>query len=321
MAAKAARLSKVDLTTDMVREFTELQGKMGGIYAREEGFPVEVWKAIYYQYLPVAVEAEAPPSRDDLGPAALTWAAVALADKLDTIAGLFAAGERPTGSRDPYGLRRAAQGVVKILVDLPALGVQPPQPVALAVLVEAALQQHQASLDPGLREFLWERAAHLFERRGARPDEIRVVGALERSWSTLVETRQRISAVSKARSSERFQALAALFKRVKNITRGIDDGQAELVDIKAALKEPAELALVDAMIARWPPLEKALQAGKYGEAVQTLADLQPFVDQFFKDVLVMADDASLKAARLALLARLRSAVLTRIGDISELAAE
>src|SRR6185369_14592503 len=120
-AARAARLSKADLTTDMVREFTELQGKMGGIYAREEGLPEEVWKAIYYHYLPIGVEANAAPTRAQLGKAAVTWAAAALADKLDTIVGLFAAGEKPTGSRDPYGLRRAAHGVFKILVDLPDL--------------------------------------------------------------------------------------------------------------------------------------------------------------------------------------------------------
>ena len=105
----------------MVREFTELQGTMGGIYAREEGLPEAVWKAIYYHYLPMAVEAEAPPSRESLGEAAVTWAAVSLADKLDTLVGLFAAGERPTGSRDPYGLRRQAHGVLRILADLPDL--------------------------------------------------------------------------------------------------------------------------------------------------------------------------------------------------------
>ena len=102
-AAQAARLAKADLATDMVREFTELQGTMGGIYAREEGQPEEVWKAIYFHYLPIGVEADAPPSRAQLGKAAVTWAAVSLADKLDTIVGLFAAGEKPTGSRDPFG--------------------------------------------------------------------------------------------------------------------------------------------------------------------------------------------------------------------------
>jgi glycyl-tRNA synthetase beta subunit len=92
---------------------------MGGIYAREEKLPEEVWKAIYFHYLPIGVEADAPPTRTQLGKAAVTWAAVSLADKLDTVVGLFAAGEKPTGSRDPYGLRRAAQSVVRTLVDLP----------------------------------------------------------------------------------------------------------------------------------------------------------------------------------------------------------
>src|SRR5262249_20934250 len=118
LAARAARLAKSDLTTDRVREFTGLQGTMGGTYAREEKLPEEIWNAVYFHYLPAGLEASAPPARLQLGKAALTWAAVSLADKLDTIVGLFAAGERPTGSRDPYGLRRAAQGVVKILVDL-----------------------------------------------------------------------------------------------------------------------------------------------------------------------------------------------------------
>src|SRR5262252_2158933 len=111
-AALAARLAKADLATDMVREFPELQGIMGGVYARTEGQPEEVWKAIYYQYLPHAVEADASPSRSQLGKAAVSWAAVSLADKLDTLVGLFAAGEKPTGSRDPFGLRRAAQGLL-----------------------------------------------------------------------------------------------------------------------------------------------------------------------------------------------------------------
>ena len=98
-AATAGRLAKADLATDMVREFTELQGKMGGIYAREDGLPEEVWKAIYYHYLPIGVEADAAPTGSQLGSAAVTWAAVALADKLDSVVGMFTAGERPTGSR------------------------------------------------------------------------------------------------------------------------------------------------------------------------------------------------------------------------------
>src|SRR5262249_42209345 len=118
---KAGRLAKADLATDMVFEFTELQGVMGGIYARAEGLPEPVWKAIYYHYLPQSAEADAPPTRAQLGAAATTGAAVSLADKVDTVAALFFAGERPTGSRDPLGIRRAAHGVIKTLLDLPDL--------------------------------------------------------------------------------------------------------------------------------------------------------------------------------------------------------
>ena len=120
-AARAALLAKTDLTTDMVFEFTELQGTIGGIYAREEGLPEQVWKAIYYQYLPIGVEADAPPTRAQLGAAAVSWASVSLADKLDTFVSLSRAGERATGSRDPFGLRRQTQGAVRILMDLPEL--------------------------------------------------------------------------------------------------------------------------------------------------------------------------------------------------------
>ena len=135
---------------------------MGGVYARVEGQPEEVWKAIYYQYLPIGVEADAPPGKAQLGRAAATWAAVSLADKLDTIVGLFGAGEKPTGSRDPFGLRRAAQGVVKILADLPALGISPEQ-AGLFGLLDAASKGYPAffgSSDTGqaissILAFMW----------------------------------------------------------------------------------------------------------------------------------------------------------------------
>jgi len=119
-ARTAGRLAKSDLTTDMVREFTELQGTMGGVYAREEGLPTPVWKAIYYHYLPVGVEASAPPTREQLGEAAVSWAALSIADKVDTVTGLFAAGERPTGTRDPFGLRRQMHGLLKVLSTCPS---------------------------------------------------------------------------------------------------------------------------------------------------------------------------------------------------------
>jgi glycyl-tRNA synthetase beta chain len=328
LAYQAARLAKADLTTDMVREFTELQGTMGGIYAREEGLPEEVWKAIYFHYLPIGVEADAQPSRESLGKAALTWAAVSLADKLDTLLGLFAAGEKPTGSRDPYGLRRAAQGVVKIITDLPDLGMTRSK-VNLAALVEQAYRPHAALNgnagwdDLPIGQFLWERKEHLLQRRGFKVDEIRVVAGLtgERPWGYPKASLQRVEALSQVRSSPEFQALAGLFKRVKNITKGVEDTNMELGDIAQTLKEPAEVQLAQQLNLRWPSITAAVANGEYVKAMRELGSLYPPVDRFFTDVLVMAEDPQLRRARLALLTRLRSAVLQNIGDISEIAPE
>jgi glycyl-tRNA synthetase beta chain len=325
-AGQAGRLAKADLATDMVREFTELQGTMGGIYAREERLPEEVWKAIYFHYLPVGVEEDAPPSREQLGKAATTWAAVALADKLDTLLGLFAAGEKPTGSRDPYGLRRAAQGIVKILTDLPQLRVPNPR-VNLAALVErayaphAALNGHAGWEALPIGQFLWEREEHLLEKRGFKADEIRVVAALKRPWGSPRASLQRVEALAQVRSSADFQALATLFKRVKNITKGVEDPARTIADIQSALKEPAELDLARQLAGRWPGITAALDDGEYVRAMQELSALSLPVDRFFTDVLVMADDPALRDARLALLTRLRSAVLEHIGDMAEMAPE
>ena len=140
-ARRAAELCKADLATDMVGEFPELQGVMGGVYAREQGESEAVWKAIYHHYLPIGVGADDPPSHDDLGKAAATWAAVALADKVDTVVGLFGAGEKPTGSRDPLGIRRQAQGMLRILIDLPELTGLDAR-VSVEEILEPARERH-----------------------------------------------------------------------------------------------------------------------------------------------------------------------------------
>jgi glycyl-tRNA synthetase beta chain len=329
-AASAARLAKADLATDMVREFPELQGVMGGIYAREEKQPEEVWKAIYHHYLPMGVEADAPPSKAQLGKAAVTWGAVSLADKLDTIVGLFAAGEKPTGSRDPYGLRRAAQGVVKILVDLPAVtGVT--KSVGVAGPVERAFEEYGGSLrtegdswKTAVFEFLSEREQHLLERRGLRHDEIRAVMPAVKMALKPYDVLRRAEALSKARSATGFEALAVLFKRVKNITKDFKPTErtpSGLPAIRAALKEPAEYALLDELQQRWPRIEQALEHEHFLDAMNQLVHLQAPVDRFFVDVLVMVDDPTLREARLALLATLRDTVLQTGGDISEIAPE
>jgi glycyl-tRNA synthetase beta chain len=321
LAGTAARLAKADLATDMVREFTELQGTMGGVYARAEGQPDEVWKAIYFHYLPIGVEADAPPTRAQLGKAAVTWAAVSLADKLDTIVGLFAAGEKPTGSRDPYGLRRAAQGVVKILVDLQAsAGLQPA--VDLKALADRAFAGYGGVLKPEndawagvLEEFIAERELHLFERRGFRPDEGRAVKAY---WRQPASAFKRVEALAQARTSKAFESLAVLFKRVKNINREFNG---ELtVDARARLVEPAEIDLLRELDARLPAIAAAVTQEKYADAMREIGSLSAPVDRFFVDVLVMAEDPALRAARLALLTALRRTILS-IADIAEMAPE
>jgi len=315
-AATAARLSKADLATDMVREFTELQGTMGGLYAREEGLPEEVWKSIYFHYLPLGVEADAPPTRAQLGKAAVTWAAVSLADKLDTIVGLFSAGEKPTGSRDPYGLRRAAQGVMKILVDgTPSLPV--------TALLEQARRNYGDSVvgadgwQEAVSGFLKEREAHLFERRGFRTDEVHAVLP---HWASPHLAFRRIEAVQASRSSADFEALAVLLKRVNNITRG-HGKTAAMGDLKGRLKEPAELALADEIDRRFPAIGRAALAANYVDAMRELAALRGPVDRFFVDVLVMADDVDLRDARLTLLTTLKEAIREWVGDIAAIAPE
>ena len=327
-AALAARLAKTDLTTDMVREFPELQGAMGGIYAREERLPEPVYKAIYYQYLPIGVEADAAPSKGQLGKAAITWASVSLADKVDTLVGLFAAGEKPTGSRDPYGLRRAAQAVVKILTDLPATtGVA--KPVAVRALVDRAFEGYGSALAPQnnawrqlVFDFLSERAVHLLERRRFRHDEIRAVLPADTSKLTPYDVMRRVQALAQARKADGFEALAALFKRVKNITlefAASTPSLARFQALRSVLSEPAELALLTELEGRWPRIDKALHDERFLEALTELAHLHGAVNRFFVEVLVMAEDPALRQARLTLLTMLRDTILMTGGDISEIA--
>jgi glycyl-tRNA synthetase beta chain len=320
-AALAARLAKADLTTDMVFEFPELQGRMGGIYAREEGHPEPVWRAIYQHYLPIAVESDAPPSREQLGGAAVTWAAVSLADKLDTLVGLASAGERVTGSRDPFALRRNAQGVIRILLDLPEL-----TGIAREIALDALVAQAREVL--GLaREatdeypvFLYERLPSVLQQRGAPIEVVRAVAPAPDSgrpidWRTSPLRAKRIAdALQRIRSSEDFQALAVLFKRVKNIAK---ERTAVAALDRDALSEPAERALLAELDARRPAIASAAAAAEYSRAFTDIAALRPVVDRFFTEVFVMAEDARVRTARLTLMANLRDLILD-LADISEI---
>jgi len=315
-AGLAARLAKADLTTDMVFEFPELQGTMGGIYAREERQPEQVWKAIYHQYLPVGVEADAPPSRAQLGDAAVTWAAVSLADKLDTVASLSRAGERATGSRDPFGLRRQMHGIVRILMDLPELtGVR--REVTVHELLDRAAANVPDAAGPWEAEeveaFADERVRFALEQRGL-PDAI-VNGATSGSGHVAPLRARRVAeALQALRASQDFQALAVLFKRVKNIAREL---KSDVPLDRAQITEPAEKALLTELDARRPAIEAAARGADYRQALSEIAALRPVVDRFFTEVFVMAEDERVRTARLKLMADLRDLILD-LADISEI---
>src|SRR5688500_9732850 len=220
-AAEAGKLCKADLATDMVRELTELQGTMGGIYAREDGRPEEVWKAIYFHYLPVGVEVNAPPTKEQLGKAAITWAAVSLADKIDTVTGMFQAGERPTGSRDPYGLPPAAQGIVRLLVDLPELTgldlpltigeiVGPPSQQAASTFAKATADG-SADHDGAFWTFMVERLRYVLEQRGYDPRNVRAVTHSRIAELSPLTAKRKLEVLPEFTESQDFKQLAMLF--------------------------------------------------------------------------------------------------------------
>ena len=337
-AGRAAKLAKADLATDMVREFTELQGTMGGIYARDAGEPEAVWKAIYHHYLPIAVEPNAAPTPESLGQARVTWASVSLADKLDTLVGLYLTGERPTGSRDPFGLRRQAHGILRILLDGETLvGRAIRTPLATLVQHTAAsyvddtgvpepsretLRANAESIWTDLQPFLQERLQFVLESRGSDRRNIRAVLAArsDNGAVAVVESFDNVRALPEFTASTQFQQLATAFKRVRNIARELDDA-APSGDLRGSLREPAEIALLDELEARQPLIERAIREARdfkqaYGEA----SKFEPAVARFFNEVFVMTDDAPLRTARLRLMKRLEQLIL-QLGDISEIVAE
>jgi glycyl-tRNA synthetase beta chain len=343
-ARSAGRLAKTDLVTDMVREFTELQGAMGGIYARHEGQPEAVWQAIGHQYLPVGVEADQPPRREQLGAGAVTWAAVSVADKIDSVVGMFGAGERPKGTRDPFALRRQAQGLLRVLVDLPEL-TNLSAAVTLDTVVGLAAGEytlnartlHDADAGPQseapptlepqtewerpLTQFLIERLRFLFEKRGFAHDQINAVVPLEASLSIgPLDARRRLEALKTMRGSADFEALAVAFKRVKNIAKDVPSGTGALAALAGDAIEPAEQQLFDALATRGPQVREAAEAGDYRRAFTLAAGFRESVDRFFTDVLVMHDNPAVRERRLQLMATLRDLVLG-LADISEIAAD
>lgn len=286
-AAAAARLLKVDLATEMVKEFTSLQGIMGGIYAREEGQPEEVWQAVYDQYMPASMEDRIPRGR--------IGQVVGLADRMDTLVGIFGLGLIPTGSKDPFGLRRAAQGAVRIALEggLP-LDLEEVAARA-AVLYGDRLTRSAEQILEDLRPFLHDRVRYVLGLAGYAYDEIEA--ALAVGVSSLPDLKARVDALHKVREDADFLTVVLAAKRIVNILKDAPD---ERLD-EQLLAQPAERDLHAAFQGLRSEVEEAAAAGDYERCLRRIADLAPVLDRFFVDVLVMDPDPRVKANRIALL--------------------
>jgi glycyl-tRNA synthetase beta chain len=304
-ADTAARLAKTDLLTDMVGEFPELQGIMGGYYARHDGLSEDIAFAIEDHYKPRFAGDALP--RNAVG------TVVALADKLETLAGMFGIGNLPTGDKDPFALRRHALGVARMLIEggLP-LQFHELTRLAFSVFANGKLQDTVVQLD----EFLIERLKGYLKDSGYSVPEVdaalyaRQLGF----WSTVP---RRLAAVREFQALPEAPALAAANKRIGNILKK-SEGVGDSVNT-ALLKEPAEQALFAAMQATVPGADAKFEAGDFTASLQALAALRAPVDAFFDGVMVNADDPALKANRLALLQQLHRA-MNRVADLARLAA-
>lgn len=313
-ADRAAELAKCDLVTEMVREFTELQGVVGGLYARAQGESEEVAWAIYDHYRPAGI--------DDPVPRNLTGSAVALADKLDALVGCFSVGLVPTGSSDPFALRRAALGIVKIVLEreLPLSLSAAVSAAARAVREQPPRLQVTPEVERQVLEFIVERARYLFrERMGLPYDE--VAAALAAGADDLVDARNRLEALHAVRRTKNFEPLAVAFKRIRKILeKAAPAGDWQNIAVRPELfTEQAERTLHEEArrVARAAAEQK--RSGRYREALEAIAALRPAVDRFFDEVLVMAEDEAVRRNRLALLAELLREFST-IADFSEIAA-
>jgi glycyl-tRNA synthetase beta chain len=279
-ACKAAMISKCDLTTGMVKEFTDLQGIMGGLYAKQEGEPEEVWRAIYEHYKPVSME--------DSIPSTISGRVLSVADRWDTLEECFRVGLVPTGSRDPFALRRAAQGLVKIVV-------------------EGEMDFPLRTQNAALEEFLRDRVETYFrDARGFKYDEVRA--CMSAGWQNLKDLSERLLRLQALRPTPDFEPIAASFKRIKNILKQADFTPGSAVK-ESLLEQGPETELFQAhRSTAGQTLEERIQA------------LRPKIDLFFDKVLVNAPDEAIRTNRLTLLHNLLAEFST-IADFSEIVTE
>jgi glycyl-tRNA synthetase beta chain len=287
----------------MVKEFTSLQGVMGGVYASQQGHPEAVWQAVYDQYRPTSTSDPIPRGR--VGQVA------SLADRLSTLAGMFGSGLIPTGSKDPFALRRTAQGAVRIVLEG---GLR----VDLEEMLVEALQLYGERLESSpeeamaaLRPFLLDRARYLMGLEGYAYDEIEA--AIAAGGTDLVDLRDRVVALNQARETPGFLDVVLAAKRIENILRQADPG----IPGEARLVEPAEKKLFASWQQLSSDLASAEQRRDYVACFASIADFAEVLDQFFVEVLVMDEDPALRGNRLALLHSIHK-TLSRTAHLTEM---
>ena len=301
-ADRAALLAKADLSTDMVGEFPELQGIMGGYYARHDGLSEEIAFAIEDHYKPRYA--------GDALPRNATGIVVALADKLEILVGLFGIGQLPSGDKDPFALRRHGLGVIRMLIERRL-------PLSLTQAIAVACGQFQKGTNAGplLAEFLYERLRVSLRDQGNSADQTDAVLALRPD--VLADIADRVAAVRSFTVLPQAAPLAAANKRIANILNKAPETVEARVDAKL-LKEPAETALAALLAQVQPRADAEFERGDYTQSLQTLASLKEPVDAFFESVMVNADDPLLRTNRLGLL-KLLHAAMNRVADLSKLA--
>ena len=296
----AVRIAKSDLTSELVKEFTELQGVIGGVYARAQGLDERVASAVYWQYRPA--------NTDDLIPPTVEGQILGLADRIQTIAAMFSVGNAPTGSKDPFALRRAANGVIKILAESQL-------PFDLERLIKPAANG-DAKLEQSIVAFFNERLNfYLKDVRGFAYDVVNAV--LAAGADDVRDAIARAEALTAARESADFAAISAAFKRIKNILRQAEEKHFVLGSPKDVTLAPEAQQLADAAAALVPVVAKLRQQRAYGEALEAIATLRPVVDAFFDKVMVLDPDPAIRGAHLGLIDEVLSG-FSGIADFSEI---
>ncbi|MDO4769652.1 MAG: glycine--tRNA ligase subunit beta [Brachymonas sp.] len=306
-AQEAARLAKTDLLTDMVGEFPELQGIMGGYYARFEGLRDGVAIAIEDHYKPRFAGDELPRNR--------TGTVLALADKLETLVGMFGIGNLPTGDKDPFALRRHALGVIRMLVEK-RLPLQLPELLHAAAQSFGALLPDSAASNAQLMDFIYERVSGYLREQGATVKEAEAVIAARPQWGDMPQALEAVRAFAQLPEAP---ALAVANKRIGNILKKAEaEGAVDAHVSEVLLQEPAEKALYAAMQTIVPQANAQFESGNYTASLQTLAALRGPVDAFFDGVMVNAEQLDLRLNRLGLLKSLHLA-MNRVADLAKLA--